>query len=302
MKEVGGIFSYEIIGGRRITIIADPELYEVVFEPQEMGMTPGVGDAVKVEMEKLAHAWFGIPRDICSHTMESLAAVRKALGPRRVPAIANKVGDGVYKLFHDMGKEGVVDLVKVAHGTFWPVNQAMFGEMTIGPQITPGADEWFHAFDEYIPQVTGGMPASMFDEMQDAAKKIVEMFENSIKDKNHLNQEQCPILHDRFAPIPKDRMDGFDDNEKAKFMISLFWAPQANTLPMTWWVLAHILNNPRIKKKVEDEVRNGVFKNAPDANGHWPCDPDDIPYTTACMKEVLRMYIANLTHSKCECK
>mmetsp|Transcript_42995 Transcript_42995/g.69054 ORF Transcript_42995/g.69054 Transcript_42995/m.69054 type:complete len:320 (-) Transcript_42995:1842-2801(-) len=249
MKQVGGVFSYEIIGGRRITIIADPELYEIVFSPDEMGATPGVGDAVKVEMEKLAHAWFGIPRGICSFTRESLAQVRKCIGPMAVTPIADKVGKGVEVIFRGMGDSGVVDLVKVAHATFWPVNQAMFGEMTISPTLTPGADDWFHSFDEYIPNVTGGMPASMFDEMQDAAKKIVAMFEVSIKAGNHLNREDCPVLHDRYAPIPKTAMDGFDDLEKAKFMISLFWAPQANTLPMTFWFLAHILSNPDIQKK-----------------------------------------------------
>lgn len=295
MKAVGGVFSYEIIGGRRITIIADPALFEVVFSPDEMGSTPGIGDAVKVEMEKLAHAWFGIPRGICSHTRESLASVRRALGPQKVVGLADEVGRGVEKVFEGLGQEGVVDLVKVAHGTFWPVNQAMFGDVTIGPEKTPEAAEWFHQFDEYIPQVTGGMPASMFDEMQDAAQKIVCMFEESIKEGNHLNREQCPVLHDRFSPIPKEQLDQYDTLEKAKFMISLFWAPQANTLPMTWWCLVHILANPDIKAKVEEEVRKGQFKDAP-YDGHYPAEPDDLPYTCACMKETLRMYIANLTH------
>jgi len=293
MKEVGGVFSYEIIGGRRITIIADPVLYEIIFSPDEMGMTPGVGDAVKIEVEKLAHAWFGIPKGICAFTRPSLSSVRKAIGPQNVTGLANQVGAGVQKIFNGMGDSGIVDLVQIAHGTFWPVNQAMFGDMTIGPDITPGADDWFHQFDEYVPQVTGGMPAAMFEEMQEAATKIVDMFEKSISAGNHLNHDKCPVLHDRFVAFDSNQ---FDSLEKAKFMISLFWAPQANTLPMTWWVLVHILSDPRVKKKVEDEVRNGQFKHAPYNGNEYPAEDDDLPYTRACMKEVLRMYIANLTH------
>ncbi len=296
-KKFGGLYSYEVIGGRRITLVADQDLLEIIFSPHEMGSTPGIGDAINVEMEKLAHAWFGIPRDIADLTRPSLDSVRKAIGPMNVTKIADKVGAGVLELFNSLGNEGTMDLVKIAHGTFWPVNQAMFGECTIGPNITPGADDWFHQFDEYIPQVTGGMPASMFDDMIDAANKIVGMFEKSINEDNHLNQAQCPVLHDRLAAVDINKR--FDKHKQAQFMISLFWAPQANTLPMTWWVLAHILNDKRVKAKVEEEVRkSSIFRNAPDSNGHFPAEDDDLPYTRACMYEVLRMYIANLTHRK----
>ena len=34
----------------------------------------------QVEMDKLAHAWFGIPKDIASYTRPGLDAVRKVLG------------------------------------------------------------------------------------------------------------------------------------------------------------------------------------------------------------------------------
>jgi len=295
-KELGGIFSYQIMGGRRMTVIQDPELYEIVFSPHEMGMTPGVGSNVHVEMAKLAHAWFGIPRDVSEHTNSSLLSVRRRIGPSAVTDIADKVGQGVKTLFDALGNSGTIDLVKVAHGTFWPVNQAMYGTDTINPEKHAGADEWFHKFDEHIPEITGGMPLSMFEESQDAYNKIVGMFEDSIKKGNHMDSKQCPVLHARLNvdDMPKK----YDEHKLAQFMISLYWAPQANTLPMTWWVLAEILRDPRIKKLVEKEVRESAFKNAPDANGHFAAEDEDLPYVRACMYEVFRMYIANLTHRK----
>jgi len=296
-KKLGGCFTYKIMGGRRLTVIQDPELYEVVFSPHEMGMTPGVGDAVHVEMAKLAHAWFGIPRDIADFTNQSLLAVRRRISPLTVVDIGDKVGHGVKELFDSLGQSGVIDLVKIAHGTFWPVNQAMYGETTIGPSITPGADEWFHAFDEHIPEITGGAPLSMFETSAEAATKIVDMFERGIEKGNHLDAKNCPVFHARFN-VEEIKQKNFDNRAMAKFMISLFWAPQANTLPMTWWTLAEILRNPRVKALVEKEVRTSKFKDAPDAMGHFAVEDDDLPYTRACMYEVFRLYIANLTHRK----
>jgi len=48
----------------------------------------------------------------------------------------------------------------------------MFGEGTISPSIAPEALEWFHDFDADLPKLTGGMPRSMFEEMEEAAQKI----------------------------------------------------------------------------------------------------------------------------------
>ena len=46
--KLGGLFSYEILGGRRMTVVADPQLFEIVFHPDEYGTYEGVGDAIKV--------------------------------------------------------------------------------------------------------------------------------------------------------------------------------------------------------------------------------------------------------------
>lgn len=169
--------------------------------------------------------------------------------------------------------------------------------MTISPEKTPDAEDWFHKFDEHIPEITTGVPLAAFDESKAAYDKIVNMFEESINQGNHLDAQRCPVMHARFNT--HDIAKRFDNSKLAKFMVSLYWAPQANTLPMTWWTLVEILRNPRVKKLVEEEVRvKSSFKNQPDANGHWSVEDEDLPYTRACMYEVLRLYIANLTHRK----
>lgn len=136
----------------------------------------------------------------------------------------------------------------------------------------------------------------MFPKSEEAAKKIVEMFEKSINEGNWKDAAACPVMHARLNVdnIPEK----YDNHKMAAFMLSLFWAPQANTLPMTWWTLAEILRNPRVKAKVEHEVRTSKFASAPDAKGHFAAEDEDLPYVRACMYEVFRLYIANLTHRK----
>jgi len=111
-----------------------------------------------------------------------------------------------------------------------------------------------------------------------------------------MDAKSCPVFQARINV--DDIPNKYDKRTMAKFMVSLFWAPQANTLPMTWWTLAEILRNPRIQARVEEEVRTTKFKDAPDAQGHFAVEDEDLPYTRACMYEVFRLYIANLTHRK----
>jgi len=83
-RSCGGVFTFEIIGGRRMTIVTDPKLLDLVFSPGEYSNDEAVGDAVTVEMDKLAYAWFGIPKEICGYTRVGLNATRKILAPDKV--------------------------------------------------------------------------------------------------------------------------------------------------------------------------------------------------------------------------
>lgn len=99
----------------------------------------------------------------------------------------------------------------------------------------------------------------------------------------------------RLKPLPEST----DLQHMASFLCSIFWAPQANTLPMTYWTLAHVLNNPEWVARVRveaDKLGLGV-------NGRYLADPNDdacLPFTRACMYETLRMYIANMTLRKAD--
>ena len=40
-ESYGGVFTYKLWGGRRLTVLADPKTYEIVFHPGEYGETEG---------------------------------------------------------------------------------------------------------------------------------------------------------------------------------------------------------------------------------------------------------------------
>jgi len=296
MKEAekihGKVVSWEIIGGRRITIVNDPKVMELVFEPGEYG-----NPEIKVEMDKLAYAWFGIPKEIASYTRAGLDAVRKTLNPQAVANVGSfndKVATGILADFSKLGGAGEAEVYDVARATFWGVTQAMFGESTIAESICPEALEWFHTFDADLPKMTMGLPKSMFEESEAAAKKITNIFTQSIEAGHHEgNPAACPVLANRLAVCAGD--PNISNEAKGRFMLSIFWASQANTLPITFWLLAHCLADPRVKAKVEQEVRAGPFKDQ-GADGHY--DVETLPYLCACLNEVLRLRICNLTHRK----
>ena len=82
-----------------------------------------------------------------------------------------------------------------------------------------------------IPIATMGFPIS--DDYMYAANSITDMFEDAIHKGHHLDEEQCPVLSSRLG------VDGiaekYSERDMARFMLSLMWAPQGNTLSVTWW-------------------------------------------------------------------
>ena len=66
-KRLGALFTYNIYGGHRMTFVADPAVWRLVFFAKGSNET-------KLESEKLAYVWFGIDKQAWrSHTLSSLS-------------------------------------------------------------------------------------------------------------------------------------------------------------------------------------------------------------------------------------
>jgi len=63
----------------------------------------------------------------------------------------------------------------------------LYGHQTINEKICPHARDWFHEFDEDIPNITAGAPKS--SKHLEAAKKITELFFSAIQRGVHLSDE-----------------------------------------------------------------------------------------------------------------
>lgn len=115
--------------------------------------------------------------------------------------------------------------------------------------------------------------------------------------------EKGGVVGENFAPAITERIavlrgksktspsGDFSTRTLAQFMVSIFWAPQANTLPMTAWMLAHVLNDPRVYKEVCKEVRTPGRFGTRGREVNFDASPENIPYTSACLLETLRLYV-----------
>lgn len=250
-----------------------------------------------MEMDKIAHAWFGIPKEVCPWTRDGLNAIRVVLSPSNGVRINEIVGSHLRDTFDSMPASGSIDLVRLASHTFKPVNAALFGPGNVPDE----AEDWFHAFDENLPQLARGMPMKAFEEMVESYERIVKMFENAIE--SIQSMEKGGVVGENFAPAITERIavlrgksktspsGDFSTRTLAQFMVSIFWAPQANTLPMTAWMLAHVLNDPRVYKEVCKEVRTPGRFGTRGREVNFDASPENIPYTSACLLETLRLYV-----------
>lgn len=89
----------------------------------------------------------------------------------------------------------------------------------------------------------------------------------------------------------------FDERSKMHtyWGLALLWASQANSLPATFWTLAHLLNNDECMEQVKKEIEQ-VLSQSEDTGSDLNTSttqqlysPDRFPYLTACVKEGIRL-------------
>eukprot|EP01065_Artemidia_motanka_P025703 TRINITY_DN30687_c0_g1_i1.p1 TRINITY_DN30687_c0_g1~~TRINITY_DN30687_c0_g1_i1.p1 ORF type:complete len:464 (+),score=129.74 TRINITY_DN30687_c0_g1_i1:61-1452(+) len=289
-KKYGGLFTYSLPGGRRMTVLTDVPTYPIIFAPDQFGLRnddtrmKNVGDSIKMEMDKVGHAWFGIPKEVVVHQRPGLDELRKrVLNPTACRRLNDMIGADMDKQFKALPNTGVTELVNIACATFPGVNASMFGPKTVPPK----AEEEFFGFDEEVARATLGLPKTK--KYWEHHGKITDMFLQSLHD--GATPDKCPATAARMSVLEGK---GFSDEDRAKFMVSIFWAPQANTLPMTFWCLAHVLKNPVWKEKIRQEAVAARLGE----DGKYLVDLTDnscLPFSRAVLNEVMRLYIANLT-------
>eukprot|EP00397_Hematodinium_sp_SG-2012_P036360 GEMP01039245.1.p1 GENE.GEMP01039245.1~~GEMP01039245.1.p1 ORF type:complete len:314 (+),score=48.05 GEMP01039245.1:610-1551(+) len=166
----------------------------------------------------------------------------------------------------------------------------MWGSETMSRVLTPEALQWWHEYNDGLADVASGLN-SFKNQLgrQEAANKLAEVFRRSIERGNH-TKSQCPVLKARIHGVPN--WETFSADEHSRMCLSLFWAAQGNTLPLSFWLLAHILADSQLKERAVKEARDSRFEVT---EGEF--EPlDELPFIMSCLYEVLRLYTAALTH------
>jgi cytochrome P450 len=287
-----GIHTYSFMNTKRLTVLSDTKHYEAIYSPGDYASTD-VGKALRMDMDRVAHQYFNIHMDLCPLTRAGLDGLRvKALNPMacgKAGGLNDIVGAGIQECMDKLPDSGETNLLDVAEFTFPGVNEAIFGKGV----VPPAAATVFYDYDEGVARATLGLPKDRA--YMEAYSRVEQMFVDALEKGAHKGPEAAAGIVGRLEPIP----EGTDIRQMASFLCSIFWAPQANTLPMTYWTLAHILNNSEWTARVRTEAD----KSGLGANGRYLVDATDdacLPFTRACMNETLRMYIANMTLRKTE--
>lgn len=246
-----------------------------------------------MDMDRVAHQYFNIHRDLCPMTRAGLDGLHiQALNPkvcREAGGLNDIVGQDIQKCLDALPAEGETELLKVAEFTFPGVNRALFGAGV----VPAAAESLFYDYDEGVARATLGLTK---DKAYMAAyNRVEQMFVDALARGAHKGPDAARGIVGRLQPLP----EGTDLRQMASFLCSIFWAPQANTLPMTYWTLAHILGNPEWTRRVRAEADASDLGR----DGRFRVDPQSdrcLPFTRACMNETLRLYIANMTLRKAE--
>ena len=232
-----------------MTIVTDPSLYHIIFFPDNKHITSN--------QEALGAHWFGIDKTLIErHQTTSLAEVRRALKQSKSRALNNHVGAGILaQMRRDFGDAGTADLMSFAELTFWPVNEAMWGEEVVSARVCPHLKDELANFNADFEKVANGMPRKAFPEMERAAQAITSHFDAKIT--AGFDEAKCPILTARLKPMEND--PDLTNAQKARAVMSIYWAAQANTLPATFWALSYVLNDPVVLGKSRPRGAFGAF-------------------------------------------
>jgi cytochrome P450 len=287
-----GVHTYSFMNTKRITILTDTTHYDSIFSPGEYAQTEA-GKALRMDMDRVAHQYFNIHMDVCPYTRPGLDGLRiNALNPKvcsQAGGLNDIVGQDIQKCMDALPAAGEMNLLKIAEFTFPGVNRAIFGKGV----VPADAEHFFYDYDDSVAMATLGLPKDK--KYMAAYNRVEQMFVDALEKGILKSPDAGRGMIGRLKPLP----EGTDVRHMASFLCSIFWAPQANTLPMTYWALAHVLNNPEWTARVRAEAD----KSGLGVDGRYSVDLTDdacLPFTRACMFETLRIYIANMTLRKAE--
>ncbi|EPY80287.1 cholesterol 7-alpha-monooxygenase-like protein [Camelus ferus] len=150
----------------------------------------------------------------------------------------------------------------------------------------------FKQFDKIFPALVAGFPIHVFKTGRHAREKLAEGLRlQKLRRRDHISE---------LVRFLNDMLSTRDDTEKAKSLLAVLWASQANTIPATFWSLFQMIRNPEAMKAATEEI-NKTLENA-DQKVSVEGNPiylnqaqlDAMPVLDSIIKESLRLSSASL--------
>jgi cholesterol 7alpha-monooxygenase len=251
----GDVFTL-FVAGRRMTFVLDPHAIPAVLQQQDLTFTEL---AFELSARIFGHppVWSEAVPEVLRSTKEQLKG--EALGEllsrarERIDALISPTGDDVHQL------RDVIERVLFVAGA-----DTLFGEGFSTPQVV--AD--FVRFDRAFPLLAAGVPASLLPGVRPARERLAMRLGAYGASGSALHRARSTLLGSRWSTIEVGRGE-----------LSLLWAALANTLPATFWTVAHLLADRAAYDAVTREIR------AAGADG---------PLLQSAVSEVLRLTSSSL--------
>jgi sterol 14-demethylase len=269
--ELGGLFKLRTPSGKERIVLTDPELFELLFYPDEITLSRLLG------MRQFNERGFGWPGGGIDDP-KVLDDIRRALNPHASQKFSDNIGLELVQFFKSWPDSGEKGLFDISHGTMHPVSTQLFGERYSYEQC-PHLRKSVVEFDEEVGKAIYQEPMDNLEAHVTARRNLEITVEEALEAGVNTEPGKSPILEVVYGAkkVPK---------KWGKFGISNIWAAQGNTIPATFWCMAYILNDKERYARVRAEI-DEHFKDQPNADGQF--DESNLKFLDCCFKESLRL-------------
>jgi cytochrome P450 len=275
-REHGDIFTV-FIAGRRMTFVCDPLSYEGVLRCPALQFEP-IADQVMERAFDFPHIRDDIDVDATD------VAARKHLRGHDLADLSGRMSAEVLRVLDDMqhtrlrGDSGELDLFRFV----WDVIFEAATEVIFGTgKVCPHAAKAFQDFDEQFPALVAGLPKVLTRKGHAGLESLVEPFADLGEGSSAWMQTREPLIRD------------LDVAKRGRSQSAVLWAVHANTIPTSFWTLAHILCDPAATAAVVAEIDQTLGDAADEPLSRTQLD--QLPVIESAASEALRLAAGSLT-------
>ncbi|XP_032090786.1 5-beta-cholestane-3-alpha,7-alpha-diol 12-alpha-hydroxylase [Thamnophis elegans] len=290
-KKHGDIFTM-LVAGRYIHVLMDPHMYGFIFKKSRSKLDFGVFAANVVSNVFNFHP-------TTTHHKIGEEGSKKYLRGKNLLALNQALMQNLKEILLESAEEEKWRQEGLWHFSYKSIFQAaflcLFGAM---PELEDNSNdkerrckpyeklfEDFQQFDEFFPQM-------IFSSMDSKTKKEIQRLKNYFWDL--LSVEKIDKREDVsiwLADQDQQLADcGMNEKMRTQVQLLFLWASQANTGPVTFWLLAYLLKHPEAMKAIRAEIDQVLKETGQEDN---PVDLSlqafKTPLLDSAVEEVLRL-------------